>query len=349
MRRLPALDGLRALAVLLVLVQHGFFTDMHPILSPGPIGVRLFFVLSGFLITGLLIRARTDAEAAGVSMGTVWRAFLGRRAVRIFPLAYLALFVAWLLGTPALTADAGWYALYLGNLHTAFYGHASDGLAFFWSLAVEEQFYVVWPCVILFLPRRAWQPIALGALIVAALARIGHYELGGPLPAYVLTWCRMDALAWGAFLAMRRVRLVESVLGIGAVVLIAGLSARASVHLSGLESICVIASGLAVSGLSTGCAGRLFSLRPLVGLGAISYGVYVWSGLMPWLILPLIERQLGITVMPAHGSLAGFLVLSAATIGLAVVSWQLFERPLNDLKRWFPYLPAQSARLAIAA
>ena len=84
--RVGALDGLRALAVLAVLVQHNFLESMELVYSPGPIGVRLFFVLSGFLITGILIAARREAEAAGTSMGLVLRAFLVRRALRIFPL-----------------------------------------------------------------------------------------------------------------------------------------------------------------------------------------------------------------------------------------------------------------------
>src|SRR6266496_185585 len=202
MKRITAFDGLRALAVLAVLVQHSFFGEMNLITSPGPVGVRLFFVLSGFLITGILVGARREAEVARVSMGSVWRAFLGRRAVRIFPLAYVAMGLAWLLGAPAMREHGIWYWSYLGNIHAGFFGQsASNVMTYWWSLAVEEQFYLFWPLVILFLPRRAWQPVTVALFVIAPVTRMVQSEATGAFSAYVLPWCRMDALAFGALLS----------------------------------------------------------------------------------------------------------------------------------------------------
>jgi peptidoglycan/LPS O-acetylase OafA/YrhL len=349
--RVSALDGLRAIAVLAVLVQHGFLADMDVVASPGPIGVRLFFVLSGFLITAILISARGEAEAAGVSMGQVWRAFLWRRALRIFPLAYLAMMIAWWLGAPAMREHGRWYWLYLGNLHTGFLGQAaSEGMTYWWSLAVEEQFYVIWPAVILLLPRRAWQPTTIGLILVAVAARVAHYEASGVWPAYVLTWCRMDALAFGALLAMRRPRATDCVLAAGGFMLLAlVVAARASLSHTCLESAFVVGSGAVIVAVSNGALRAVLSSRPLVALGSISYGVYVWGGLVPPMLIPAAERLTGLSLLPASLGVWHFLASSAVTVLLSMVSWRYLERPLNDLKRYFPYVPAPRADAAAGA
>jgi peptidoglycan/LPS O-acetylase OafA/YrhL len=340
LRRVRAFDGLRALAVLAVLVQHGFLADMDVVNSPGPIGVRLFFVLSGCLITGILITARREAEAAGMSVWQVWRAFLVRRALRIFPLAYLAMIIAWALGTRAMTEHGLWYWVYLGNINTGFLGQsASEGMTYWWSLAVEEQFYLVWPAVILFLPERLWSPVTVGMIIVAVIARIGHFESGGIWPTYVLTWCRMDALAFGALLAMRRMRVGDLVILVGGLFSMAYIvGARESLSHTFRENAFVVGSGALILAVSNGWLRTVLECRPLVYIGSISYGVYVWGGLMPPMLIPAVERMTGLTLLPTHLGLWHFLISSGATVLLSVVSWRYLERPLNDLKRFVPYV-----------
>jgi peptidoglycan/LPS O-acetylase OafA/YrhL len=345
--RVSAFDGLRALAILAVLVQHNFPVPANPVSSLGPIGVRLFFVLSGFLITGILIASRQAAEVTGTPMGYVWRAFLMRRALRIFPLAYLALIIAWLCGAPAMTEYGGWYWLYLGNIAVWLHGDvAFVGLQYWWSLAIEEQFYVLWPAVILLLPRRAWQPLTLTLLVVAAVARVLHFSADEFGPAYVLTWCRMDALAFGALLAMRRMD--------GALLLVVGailfgfsnlLGETAPAYTLG-ETAFVMLSGAVVVSLSQGALRTVLSWRPLVTLGSISYGMYVWGGLVQALLLPAVASAIGVPFLTAQFGWGPFLINATTTVILSLVSWRYLERPLNNLKRYWPYVPSRPSRAA---
>src|SRR5262245_34719431 len=143
MVRLPQLDGLRALAVLGVLVCHSTDSEWAHL---GPFGVRLFFVISGFLITRILLEQR------GAPVGSVLRAFYWRRLGRIAPLYYVALIVYWSFGVPGARELWPWLVTYTSNMvdpatPLGFVGH-------FWSLAVEEQFYLVWPPLVLLLSRR---------------------------------------------------------------------------------------------------------------------------------------------------------------------------------------------------
>ena len=214
-RHVPALDGLRGLAILLVLV-HNAAGPEGP--SPGAamkvfdvatnigwVGVQLFFVLSGFLITGILLDTKGRARA--------WRSFFMRRVLRIFPLYYAALVVAFVVaplvrGTPAVAAPyVGFYLAYLQNWSSAVVVHGKSGaLGHFWSLAVEEQFYVVWPLVVFLLPRRALAVVAALLVVAAPAVRVAILSLGWSNEwAYQGTLARMDALALGGLgvLALR--------------------------------------------------------------------------------------------------------------------------------------------------
>ena len=153
---LPALDGLRALAVLLVLWTHTPLTLQHPELAawsafvqPGYLGVDVFFVLSGFLITRILLSEKARAVP-------LWK-FMLRRAVRIFPAYYL---LVGLVAAFAWTPDVPWCALYLGNVFYPAFGHAGL-LQHSWSLCVEEHFYLLWPPLVALLAR-AIEPVGRG-------------------------------------------------------------------------------------------------------------------------------------------------------------------------------------------
>jgi peptidoglycan/LPS O-acetylase OafA/YrhL len=214
--RLPALDGLRGVAILLVLMNH--FTAFPPdvplsrtlyqVAYFGWAGVDLFFVLSGFLITGILFDTKGSAH--------YFRNFYMRRVLRIFPLYYGVLVVLFVLVplvhqyAPVVQQVAdrqGWLWLYGVNLNIALEGKWLFGgdwleLGHFWSLAVQEHFYLLWPALVLLLNRRSLMllcglsvPVALG--IRVALLKAGM----DPAGAYVLTPCRMDSLALGGLLA----------------------------------------------------------------------------------------------------------------------------------------------------
>lgn len=203
--RIAELDGIRAIAILAVLASHvvewGYPYDPSKLGSTphwlipavrlslqGWLGVDLFFVLSGFLITGILLGTRTQAS--------YFRNFYTRRALRILPvfLIALALMVAWY------RSDGPYFLLALGfasDLAPLFRVDAPVGATALWSLAVEEQFYLLWPVLVLFLCRRRLALVAVAVVIAVPLAR-----LATPEESYFLPWLRCDGLALGALLAI---------------------------------------------------------------------------------------------------------------------------------------------------
>ena len=363
----PLLDGVRGLAVLLLL-SHQLVLDVLPdagaptsdrlldrLMQPGWIGVQLFFVLSGFLITGVLLDTK--------GRGGYFRSFYGRRVLRIFPLYYLLLvvlsFVLPRLGhVPLLQADPramplAW--IYLSNWTLtvpAPIGHC-------WSLAVEEQFYLVWPFVVAALsaPR-----LLRFCFVLAALAlgfRIGVWTLGlSPEIAYQNTFARMDALALGAAGAillrdpaavarwapgLRRALLVAGVavaiaaiLGLartGPVTQIAGYSLLA------ISFALLIAVGVLEQAAGGGRISAALSARPLRLFGKYSYAIYI-------IHLPLhifVSKVLLADVVAFRGEgrhlaiqLAYAIVMTGVLLALAMLSYHLFEKHFLKLKRFFP-------------
>jgi peptidoglycan/LPS O-acetylase OafA/YrhL len=198
-----ALDGIRGCAILLVLLFHCLKTSFFPfsvITGIGWIGVDLFFVLSGFLITGILYDTKGSKNYLTV--------FIFKRILRIFPLYYLALSIFFLaLLIPNITSsnhflhkghfnDILYYLTYTQNIHFSLHGWGiTDILNHFWSLAIEEQFYMVWPLVIMFSKRNKIILISIFLIGIALLTR--NLFPDGPF-SYVFTLARIDALAIGS-------------------------------------------------------------------------------------------------------------------------------------------------------
>lgn len=355
------LDGLRALAVLAVLVHHTMPT-VRDRLNPGAAGVRLFFVLSGFLITGILLRARAEAAAAGQGRLRVLFAFYARRALRIFPIYYLMLLLAAWLGLPEVRATLAWHLAYLSNHFVAARGSWPPApLGHLWSLAVEEQFYLLWPTLVLFAPARRLTALFAAPVLLAPLCRLLFAWLdGNPLRAGVLTATCLDSLGLGALLALLRERGAPTANRLASMGLWLGLPLLAAVTASSLLEygglFRIVAKDLAYALLSVwlvdraragmgGRAGRLLTWRPLVYLGTISYGVY----LLHDFVRPAL-RALGLGAwLPTEGGWLQLLCVTGLTLPTAALSWHLFEKPLNDLKRHFPYvrkLPAKNNAVA---
>ncbi|MEZ6185371.1 MAG: acyltransferase [Planctomycetota bacterium] len=337
----PQLDGLRALAVGAVLITHFLpETELARRVDWGVLGVRLFFVLSGFLITRILLDARSQRDQGALSLGQALRTFYLRRVLRIFPIYYLTVAVM-SLASPTIRAQAWVFLLYLQNLLFAWEG--SYGVApHFWTLAVEEQFYLLWPAAVLLLPRRALVGCVLALIAAAPAWRLGVLLLGGAeVTARVFTLGCTDTLGLGALLALAGAGRWLRPLGVaGALALIPLLLCHA---LRWGDPAWIVLGDLALGAVGvawvarlvrggTGLDQRLLASRPLVYLGRISYGIYVYHFFVP--------RQLARVFAKLDWSV-GPLTLAAlsavASIALASASWVLLERPLARLKRRLPY------------
>jgi peptidoglycan/LPS O-acetylase OafA/YrhL len=352
-RRLSQLDGLRAVAVGGVLIEHGLgvvhFSQNDSGLALGAFGVRLFFVLSGFLITGILLNARSEAEVWSAPRWRIWTAFYCRRAVRILPLGYLVLILAWLAGAPSIRTHPWVYATYTSNYVTAKAGFVDPTLDHFWSLAIEEQFYLFWPLLVLAIPKR-WVSGAMAAVVVVALvARARILVDYGAQAAYVLTPSRLDALAVGGLLAWSAVWWRSKVVTSGVALCVLGIAARIAPMLSPdsewvravpeLGNVLISAAIVmwAANGIG-GILGRVLSSPVAVFVGTISYGIYVYHRAIAGIVV-LVGSQFGLqNLYPSQFGWPRLIWLVATSLPIATLSWFLFEKPLNDLKRHFPYV-----------
>ncbi|WP_405060758.1 acyltransferase [Kribbella sp. NBC_01505] len=344
---LPALDGLRGVAIAGVLLFH----TGH--LAGGFLGVDLFFALSGYLITDLLLR---EVERTGaVSLVGFW----GRRIRRLLPaLATMlagATVLVWLVGSPDLVrttlADGPWVQANLINWHllaeSASYWERFGSARVFehlWSIAVEEQFYLLWPLVVLAIARLSRQ-VHKRVAVVAAAGSVASLVLmivlvspADPTRVYTGTDTRAFSLLLGALVATHPVRtalarIVGRRAGTAAVLLAAGLG-TAWALVNGVDSQWLFTGGLFAHSLAAAllivlCTQDQDSLlakglgwRPLRGLGQISYSLYLWH----WPVIVL---------LPDH--LNGWLrtsVVCALSIGLATLSKYLVEDPVRFRASW---------------
>lgn len=372
---IPGLDGLRGCAVLAVMFYHFLFRDstrlctgwaahLQTISSWGWCGVDLFFVLSGFLITGILLDAKGD------DTGNYFKSFYARRAVRIFPLYYGAVtFVAIAMlfprvshffGFDEIRGSLGWMFAYLSNFYISFHNKNDFGpIGHFWSLAVEEHFYLVWPALVWFCSRKqfAW---VCGMFVVGAvvLRAVIVFKTGETSATYLLTPCRVDGLAMGGLLALlvrtnlpvERVRKWVGGVGVFSLVALVGVSFLRggfnhygrTMNLAGFTLLAVVFASLLAVVISDHPAAplrRAMEWRTLRIVGKYSFAMYVLHHMLlrPFLIC-FAPASLGRLLHSTNAGILAFAVLSAlATYVLAFLSWHLYEKHFLRLKRFFPY------------
>jgi peptidoglycan/LPS O-acetylase OafA/YrhL len=277
-------------------------------------GVRLFFVISGFLITGILLRSRDQVEASGQSPLFALRSFYIRRFLRIFPIYYLALLVAWVANVGPARQTLFWHLTYLSNIYTTLTGDVPGALAPYWTLAVEEQFYLVWPWLLLFLPRKYLLPAILTTIVLGPAVRMGGILLDvTPLRVGRLPFACLDTLGLGSLLALASQspsaapKLLKHLLRLSLPVGIPLFAVSLLVHVSdfnhlsipfpswtgklsvvtfdlGLALLSVRLVAAAVAGFR-GAIGSMLNLPALVYLGGISYGIYVYHVFAQILVL----------------------------------------------------------------
>ncbi|HEX8152234.1 MAG TPA: acyltransferase [Thermoanaerobaculia bacterium] len=363
LRHFGEIDGLRAAAILLVLLFH--FTPGHDahlgvralpfkVADLGWSGVDLFFVISGFLITAKLIAARGQRHR--------YRNFYVRRALRIFPLYYLALAIAFVLvplasarvPAPPVSSQLPFWLYYANWLQERFDLHYV-AVGHFWSLAIEEQFYAVWPLVIFTLSARASRLACVAIVIAAPLLRFALASNAWPwFPTFAWTPCRADGLAIGSLLAFvyadERLRarafrwsvaLMLATVPPLAWVLWRGKSQLVFHDLATPEALAIrtllpsvlalFFGALLVLALELPRLGRLLSTKPLRLLARYSYGTYVFHFLlMPAFLLLFPPARLASS--PNAAAALFWLIASIISIAIAALSYRLFEGPLLKLK-----------------
>jgi peptidoglycan/LPS O-acetylase OafA/YrhL len=358
----PALDGLRAVAVLAVIAYH----DNYSWAKGGFLGVDMFFVLSGFLITTLLVVEFRRSSA--IALGAFW----SRRARRLLPalllvLAFVALYTH-LAVLPwernGVRADMFASLFYVANWRFIFdqQGYfqlfsATSPLRHMWSLAIEEQYYLVWPIVVLACLRlgRGSARVLGWVCVVGAAASIVSMQMrfhpGDPSGAYYATDARAQTLLVGALLAVvlpawkpgpqaRRTLALVGLAAAGAVlVAMHSTSGTGSMYYAGGSAVFAVLVGVVVAGvLQPGPLTSVLGWSPLAWIGRISYGLYLWH----W--------PVDVWLVPARvhvGAPALNLLRLGVTFAAAVASYYLVERPIRD-RTWNPRVSAAAFVPAIA-
>lgn len=341
--RIPELDGLRGVAILAVVASHYAFGRLAPAMQAGWAGVSLFFVLSGFLITTILRRLRSQPG--------YYRRFWDRRARRVWPLAYtvlLAYYAATWWLAPELLGRSFWivFALFLQaiippSVPIGMPLWMQHLVGIVWSLSVEEWFYVVWGPVVRVFTRRRLIALCVALIVLEPAVRAVVHR--PDFPEYFLFVTRADSLAWGALaailveepriLAMLRCHARKVIWIAGAVVLATGwwtnsgdrgLFRMAILGYSCLDAACaaVVVSFVATTG-SRFWPARLCRAGWLRHAGTISYGMYLFH--MP-------AFDLARFVLSADSRLTRLTAL-AATIAMASLSWRYFEAPILNAGR----------------
>ena len=340
-RKFEQIDGLRFFAVFAVVCTHWKWSgsDLFRQISMGARGVDLFFVLSGFLITLGLIRSKEKTE----TKGTTLYKFYVRRFLRIFPVYYLTVFILLLFNFSKMWGAIWWYLLCICNFHSI---HINDwGVGgHFWSLSVEEQFYLVWPLLILMTPNKRLPIVIVLSIMISLFAKaywtINNYPFWW---VYMHPLASLDALAMGALLSylytfqmewLRRslcTSWISAVIFLQMVVVIfIGLENYCNLFNSifdrlsfGLFSMWLV--GRSAIGFK-GIAAYILESPPLRYIGKISYSIYLFHIFIPGMILGL--------EFP-HNENLRFLICAAIAIGLSSISWYLFESKILKYKDRF--------------
>jgi len=333
----PELDGIRAIAAFMIMLFH--FTPIWyfpRIMVFGQTGVDLFFVLSGFLITTILLQSRHgDWQEV--------RKFYIRRTLRIFPLYYGMLILLVIVGWKV----SWWYWVYLQNIPDALHWHFV-GPGHFWSLAVEEQFYLAWPFLVLFWPRRRLVSAMVFAIVLSIMVRV--LLLWTHIDPFTLTLTRLDGLAGGGLLALlyQRGSLAKAQRWLAGMVVIAivmlGTQSLAS-HGTGLTWVGITKFSSAAL-LYVGSIGLVITTKdslvhgflrsaPMRALGRVSYGMYVFHPAVYYYVTPYVHN-----FRPVLQAVVDLSVV----YGLAWLSWYGYEKRFTDMKQRFaPERPFRAA------
>ena len=371
---IKGLDGLRAIAILLVMFGHissslnwpvesAFQKPFNLLTNMGWVGVQLFFVLSGFLITQILLKDRAKPN--------YFKNFYIRRSLRIFPIYYLTLLFFFVLipliyGIPEWLGDSVddqiWFWTYLQNWNRPFSNHGA--LAPLWSLAIEEQYYLIWPLFVFLFQNKTLKLICFFMIVSAPIFRFFLYnhlpdyvegENIAKATAYNFTIARWDAIAVGSLIGILvkegKTHLLQSVAKFGIIIFAIVILTQIALF-SNFTSVapgiglfnqstaafffgCVII--LIYSSIDSNWSVRALELAPLKSIGKVSYSMYLFH--LPLSVVWINYWDVSFESMSGLKTLfvvfANYVTLVLITYGLSLVSWKVFEHPILRYKDRF--------------
>jgi peptidoglycan/LPS O-acetylase OafA/YrhL len=358
------LDGVRFIAVSLVLVDH--WLAERNIIPFGPLGVTMFFVLSGFLITRILIQSKFKDETTGRSHWFSVKQFIIRRSLRIFPIYYLTIFACFALNEPPVREKIVWCLLYATNFYIAFKETWLGSIDHLWSLAVEEQYYLIFPYLILFLPKRYFLNTFWAMILISIGLRFILYLNGNPWMAqYVLMPTNLDSFGLGGLLAYlftfhkenifqklnKNFYLIFSLVLYILVIVWSKYGFVPKYNFANLvlerlmaSVFCFFLIQRAVSGFG-GIMRAFLTNSVVVYLGKISYGLYLYHNFIynyyhtqPTHITLRVLRKIYQFIPQLSGNVMfELLYFFGIAVVVASISWFLIEKPVNNLKKYFTY------------
>lgn len=324
---ISGIDGLRALAVLSVLLSHWMPGYVY-LYNWGTAGVYLFFFISGYVITkGLLSEEEKNGK---ISVGN----FYGRRALRIWPIYFISILFISFIWPGQEVYGLWWHILFLSNILFSLDGTLHFPVHF-WTLSVEQQFYLLWPLAFLLLGIRGRIIVCLLCIIIGPMSRAFFFYEHNIVAAMYLPFSNFDCISAGAFLALlsnskplmvkaRYYSLLLSLLLFIPLLYLSHINIKQPINILGPIAVSCFAFFI-ISGMVVGKKTPVLSLLPMVFIGRISYGIYLYHLFVGYYLYPYIGE-----IYPWY---IFFIASTIATIGIASLSWVLIEKPLISYSR----------------
>src|ERR1700758_348063 len=361
------LDGLRFFAILSVMVGHWLQWQINkPIIQGFPFGngVTLFFVLSGYLITDILLRNKIKYEEISIPKRGLIKSFYMRRVLRIFPLYLGTIFFLYIISFGNTREIFPWLVTFTSNIYQSIHNVYVGDFNHFWSLAVEEQFYMFWPWLIIFVPIKHTEKLIISLIAISVLTKIYlyvNYPDKWMANSYFTISC-MHALGIGALISYWSIYRKNIIAYFSEFKWVyASMIVYFSMHYFGFFTkliwynetldnfVFALMSGIIINYAAQnkfeGIAKTILENKFVVYSGKISYGLYVFHLFIPGFFWGHLSPLIGLGISNKY---TAFVFFYFTTFAMAHISWKLIENPINNLKKNFPYLNKTAAEKTTA-